>query len=144
MVKKSVSSPKFGKKKMTAREREELLIENFVGLQKAMTNLSIKFEGMTGQINKLLEVFELAARNFVSGGGSSEDNTDVLKKIDSLLDQNKTIAKGLVLIEDKIRGREQPGFNRLMSPNPSLPFPPQRTKPLDSGTNRPNVKLLGT
>ncbi len=91
------------KKKMTAREREELLIENFVGLQHAMTNMSIKFGELSGNISKLLQIFEEAAKNLASG--TKNDDKDMLKKIDSLLDQNKTIAKGLVLMEGKLKGR---------------------------------------
>jgi len=49
MVKRgSVSSGK----KMSAREREELLIENFVGLQKAMTTLSVRFGDLSDNISK--------------------------------------------------------------------------------------------
>ena len=110
-----LSNPK--PKKMTAREREELLIENFVGLQRAMTNLSIRFESLTGQINRLLEIFELAAKNFVSGE-NEEKNKDVLEKINSLLEQNKTIAHGLVLIEDKIRNKQEIG-HQLERPSSS-------------------------
>tara|TARA_Y100000310_G_scaffold339655_1_gene432974 strand:+ start:2381 stop:2827 length:447 start_codon:yes stop_codon:yes gene_type:complete len=94
------------KKKMTAKEREELLIENFVGLQKAMTNLSIRFEGLSGNIVKLLQVFEESAKSLV--GGKHEDDKAMLNKIDSLLDQNKTIAQGLVLMESKLRKRHEP------------------------------------
>ena len=111
------------KKKMTAREREELLIENFVGLQHAMTNLSVKFGSLSDNISKLLQVFEEAAKNFVSGGKS--DDKDMLKKINSLLDQNKTIAKGLVLMEGKLRGRSE-DYNKM----PSRPEERPRPKPL--------------
>ena len=102
------------KKKMTAREREELLIENFVGLQHAMTNMSIKFGSLSDNISKLLQVFEESAKNFVSGG--RPDDEEMLKKIDSLLNQNKTIAKGLVLMEGKLRGRTE-----SHAPAPSVP-----------------------
>ena len=123
-VAKKVSAPK--KKKMTAREREELLIENFVGLQHAMTNMSIKFGALSDNISKLLQVFEEAAKGFVSGGKS--DDRDMLKKIDSLLTQNKTIAKGLVLMEGKLRGRaEEP---HAMQPRTEAPQ--MRPKPLPS------------
>ncbi|MAH51127.1 hypothetical protein CMI37_35245 [Candidatus Pacearchaeota archaeon] len=105
-VSKEISSVKVKKKKMTGREREELLIENFVGLQKAMTNLSIRFENLSGQIVKLLQVFEESAKSLV--GGKHEDDNEMLKKIDSLLDQNKTIAQGLVLMESKLRKRHEP------------------------------------
>ncbi len=94
------------KKKLTSAQREELLIENFVGLQHVMTNLSIRFEKLSDHLLKLLEVFEEAARNF--SGGGKEGDTDLLNKIDSLLNQNKTIAKGLVLMEEKLRGRVEP------------------------------------
>lgn len=90
-------------KRMTAREREDLLIENFVGLQHAMTNMSVKFGMLSDNMSKLLGVFEEAAKGFVVG--DKTDDKDMLNKIDSLLDQNKTIAKGLVLMEDKVRTR---------------------------------------
>ena len=129
-VAKKVSAPK--KKKMTAREREELLIENFVGLQHAMTNMSIKFGSLSDNISKLLQIFEESAKNFISGGKS--DDRDMLKKIDALLNQNKTIAQGLVLMEGKLRGRsEEP---KAMPPRtemkPRTEIPQMRPKPLPS------------
>jgi len=105
---------------MTAREREELLIENFVGLQHAMTNLSVKFGSLSDNISKLLQVFEEAAKNFVSGGKS--DDKDMLEKINALLDQNKTIAKGLVLMEGKLRGRSE-------AYEQEMPQPEERPRP---------------
>jgi len=126
-----VKKPKV--KKMTAREREELLIENFVGLQHAMTNMSIKFGSLSDNLTKLLQVFEESAKNFVSGGKS--DDKDMLNKIDSLLNQNKTIAKGLVLMEGKLRGRsEEP---QVMQPRsgmvqPRSEMPHSRPRPLPS------------
>jgi len=117
--KKATKTPK--QKKMTAREREELLIENFVGLQHAMTNLSIKFGSLSDNITKLLIVFEESAKNFMQGGKT--DDTDLIRKINSLLDQNKTIAKGLVLMEGKLRGRSD-------SPSPEpAGMPPMRPRP---------------
>ena len=98
-------------KMLSPKQRDELLIQNFVGLQKAMTNLSVKFETLSDNITKLLHVFELSAKSIISGNtGSSgnESDKDLLKKIDSLLDQNKTIAKGLVLMEEKLRSRSEP------------------------------------
>jgi hypothetical protein len=129
---KEVVKKKPAKKKMTAREREELLIDNFVGLQHAMTNMSIKFGSLSDNISKLLQVFEEAAKGFVSGGKS--DDRDMLKKIDSLLNQNKTIAKGLVLMEGKLRGRsEEP---KAMPPRtemkPRTETPQMRPRPLPS------------
>ena len=122
---KTIEKKKPVKKKMTAREREELLIDNFVGLQHAMTNMSIKFGSLSDNLTKLLQVFEEAAKNFISG--DKGDDKDMLNKIDSLLNQNKTIAKGLVLMEGKLRGRSE-GPQR---PQPSE-MPQTRPKPLPS------------
>jgi hypothetical protein len=97
-------SPSSKPKQMSSREREELLIENFVGLQHAMTNLSMKFGNLSQNIQTLLQIFEEAAKNFMQGP-NHVDNAGMLKKIDSLLDQNKTIAKGLVLMEENLRRR---------------------------------------
>ena len=108
------------KKRMTAREREELLIENFVGIQHAMTNLSIKFEKLSDNIVKLLQIFEESAKNFIQGG--HQGDRDLLRKIDSLLEQNKTIASGLVLMEEKVRGRAQPQNLGIARPRPK-PLP---------------------
>lgn len=121
-------------KKMTAREREELLIENFVGLQHAMTNMSIKFGNLSDNISKLLQIFEESAKNFVSGG--KPDDKELLEKIDSLLNQNKTIAKGLVLMEGKLRGRSEssqvsvpPRIESSVRPQ----LPPQQPRPENRG-----------
>jgi len=122
--KKKEKKPKA--KKMTAREREELLIENFVGLQHAMTNLSIKFGALSDNTSRLLQVLEESAKNFMQGG--KPDDTDLIRKINSLLDQNKTIAKGLVLMEGKLRGRSD-----APSVEPSgMPQMRPRPKPLPS------------
>jgi hypothetical protein len=97
---------------VSSHEVQKLLIENFAGLQKAMTNLAIKFEGLSAQIGSLLEVFELSARSFVGQGNiSSEDNKDILSKIDSLLTQNKVLAKGLVTLEEKLKQKNPSNFN---------------------------------
>jgi len=134
-VKTTVSKPKIivkkkssGEKKMSAREREELLIENFVGLQHAMTNMSIKFGALSDNIARLLQVFEESAKNFISGG--KPDDNDMLKKIDSLLNQNKTIAKGLVLMEGKLRGRSDEPESPRRIPSRAVDMPPARPRPL--------------
>ncbi len=100
--KKKSSRPKtYNKSRMTAKEREELLIENFVGLQKAMTHLSIKFEGLSTNISRLLEIFELSAKAQLEKSPDFPDK-ELLVKVNSIIDQNKTIAKGLVSLNEKV------------------------------------------
>ncbi|MFA5060963.1 MAG: hypothetical protein WC494_01440 [Candidatus Pacearchaeota archaeon] len=121
------------KKKMTAQEREQLLIENFVGLQHAMTNLSIKFSALSENINKLLQIFEEAANKFspeperkeIIKEPGNDLNKDLIRKIDSLIDQNKTIAQGLVIMEEKLRSsaRENPYREETISHLRPRPLP---------------------
>ena len=89
-------------KKLTKAELERQLIDNFVNLQNVLTNLSIKFDALSDNISKLLQLFEISAKSFVEklpemGGAtgiSKEKDKEFLSKVDTLLEQNKTIAKG--------------------------------------------------
>jgi hypothetical protein len=87
-------------------EINRALIDNFTSLQKVMTNLAGKFDSLSDNLAKLLQLFEISARSFAAKEGVTDSkDREFLDKIDKLLDQNKTIAKGLMLMEDKIRGR---------------------------------------
>jgi len=120
------------KKGLTTREINLALIQNFINLQKVMTNLSIKFDSLSDQMSRLLQLFEISAKTFVTKQEEvteKKDDQELVKKLDALLDQNKTIAKGLTLVEEKIRHRiygdlpsESPTINRQTS-IPAKPLP---------------------
>lgn len=96
------------KKKLSKAELEASLIENFVSLQKVLTNLSVKFDELSNNISKMLQLFEISAKTLIensSAPSDSKSDKDLLYKLDSLLDQNKTIAKGIMLMEERIRQR---------------------------------------
>jgi len=100
------------KKRQAKSKREDIekaLIENYVNLQKVLTNLAVKFDSLSDQISKLLQLFEISAKTFVEKqtpelGGKKTDK-EFLEKLDKLLDQNKIIAKGLTLMEEKLKER---------------------------------------
>lgn len=81
---------------------EKALIDNFVSLQKVLTTMAIKFDSLSTQISKLLELFEISAKSLAEKGYSFEDKK-IAEKIENLLDQNKTIAKGVALLYEKER-----------------------------------------
>ena len=93
-------------KVMTNRELQQALLENFVNLQRVLTNLSVKFDVLSDNITRLLQLFEISAKSFIKkqeeNGGKGEEKF-MLEKLDTLLDQNKTIARGLTLMEEKVR-----------------------------------------
>jgi len=100
-------------------EIQKLLIENSVALQKVLTKLTSRFDILSEQMSKLLGLFEISAKSFVAnqGGRISKEDKDFLEKLDRLIDQNKTIARGLTLVEEKIKHRPA---------EPSAQFPPRR------------------
>jgi len=102
------------KKKPSKIEVEQALIDNFINLQRVLTNLSLKFDDLSTNMSKMLQLFEISAKTFAEKYSTEEPktgdvDTELLKKLDSLLDQNKTISKGIMLMEEKIRDRNTPG-----------------------------------
>jgi hypothetical protein len=85
----------------------ELLVTNMVELQKIHTHLIERVDKLTHQLSDLLALFEATARTFAEHPSNQglEKDREFLEKIDRLLDQNKTIAKGLTLMEERIRER---------------------------------------
>ncbi len=88
-------------------ELNETLVENFVNLQRVMTNLAERFDNLSANISNLLNLFEISAKTFMERPEikDAEKDQEFLEKLNTLLDQNKTIAKGLTLMEEKIRER---------------------------------------
>jgi len=125
-----------------------ILIENFVSLQKAITNLTVKFEDLSDNITKLLQLFEISARSFAeklaTGTPDIEKDREFLDKLNKLLEQNKVIAKGLTLMEERIRERiygsaqqptpkPQPFIAPTFQPQPAFPGFQQPLTPSEEG-----------
>lgn len=104
MVKKSVKHKTTNHKRhLKDAEIQLALIENFINLQKVLTELTSKFDNLSSNISRLLFLFEESAKSFVEKNKIGSDDKELLNKLDTLLDQNKTVAKGLTLIEEKMR-----------------------------------------
>lgn len=107
----------------TTSDTEKVLVENFVSLQKVITNLSIKFDSLATQISKLLELFEISAKVLAEKDyeveKSNKENIKILEKIENVLEQNKTIAKGLTLMHEKIN--PSPSYPPQMRERPAMP-----------------------
>lgn len=129
-----------GKKTSPSRKRtpqsqgiERILVENFIATQRVMVTLSSKIDSLASQISKLLDIFEISAKalaekNFqISGDKNSEK---IVQKIDTLLEQNKLIARGLTLMHEinaspeQMQNRSQPRMmpHPVASPGPARPF----------------------
>jgi len=110
-------------------ELEREIAKNLIELQKVNTNMAEKFEKLAGEISQLLALFEVTARSFTKNMpiGEHEKDKEFLGKIDKLLDQNKTLAKGLTMMEEHLRERmygHQP--TQETRPHPGTSRPPPR------------------
>jgi hypothetical protein len=132
MVKRAQTKKKRRKKstEKTTKKRnkdvEKVLIENFVALQKVMTNLSSKFDNLSDQISKLLNLFEISAKTLAEKEfkiEKGENNKIIAEKLDNLIDQNKTIARGLTLLHE--------------NSEEEIPLPP---RPLPLNKNPPQLR----
>lgn len=93
-------------KNISDEKVQKLLLENFVVLQKVMTDMSSKFDNLSNNISKLLNLFESSAKSFTEKQGVvTKEDKEFLEKLDRLLDQNKTIARGLTMMEERVRDK---------------------------------------
>lgn len=105
--------------KSVKKEALRTYFENSIAVQKVLVRISEKLDNLTNQLTELLGLFEKASNAFSSQQGISERKIEetvikegrekskeedaLINKLDSLIDQNKTIAKGLMLLEQKMR-----------------------------------------
>jgi len=111
-----------------SRTLEKEILENLVQLQKVHTNLAEKFDKLAKEISSLLSLFEITAKNFAKKlpKGEMEKDKEFLEKVDKLLEQNKTIAKGLTLMEERLKERVYGGAQKETEQmQPSMPFKPR-------------------
>ena len=101
VVNKSVSSSSHHEK-LTHQ-----LIENTVLLQKKDAELMGSVKNLVEKIDRMLNVFEEASKHVME---VSEDKkvAELTDKLEELLEQNKTIAKGLLMLEQYVRKRSPP------------------------------------
>lgn len=87
-----------------SKEIDKVLIQNFIGLQRVLTDMAMKIDDLTNQISKLLELFEVSAKNLAKKDfGPDRDgrtHREIVAKLDNLISQNKIIARGLTLIHE--------------------------------------------
>lgn len=82
------------------------LVENELSLQKKTVELINTFNVLSQRIDKFLGVFEKAASRIERG----EIEEPLAKKLEALIEQNKTIARGLLLLERYVREKTTVGF----------------------------------
>jgi len=90
-----------------------ILVDNNLALQKksialieSVNDLSKKVDKLSTRIDKLLNVFEEASKHVMEAG---EDRRviELADKLEELLEQNRTLTKGLLMLESYVRSKTQ-------------------------------------
>jgi hypothetical protein len=117
---------------------EKILIENFVALQKVMTDFSSNFEILNRKITSLLTLFEDSAKALVRKDldFGKKDDPEIIDKLNELLGQNKIIAKGLTLMYDS----NSSGISSYSVPDAVSPIPSNYSLPSVSKKPEMGVK----
>lgn len=110
MVKKTVSRSGNSSKILNQ------LVENNIALQKKTTELLISVNNLTKKMDSMLSLFSKAAEHIEKG----EVEEPLARKLELLLDQNRKIAKGLILLEKYVRDRAI-GLSSSSFPPKALP-----------------------
>ncbi len=85
------------------------LIKHNVALEKVSLELLESMNKMTRRMDRMLSLFEEAAKNIERA--EKLDEKPLAKQISDLVEQNKTIARGLLLIERFVRDKTTIGFS---------------------------------
>ena len=97
------------KKKKTISKKPSVadqLTENNLILQKSNIELIGSIRALVVKIDRMLGMFEEASKH-VMEVGEDKRIIELADKLEELLEQNKTIAKGLVLLEKYVREKSQ-------------------------------------
>ena len=99
------------KKEKQQDKNIDILIENSISLQKILTSVSYNLTKLTEEVTLILELFKEASKNFGEERATEEIDLDhkknLISKLDTLIEQNKHIARGLILLEGTLRDREK-------------------------------------
>jgi uncharacterized membrane protein (DUF106 family) len=90
---------------MAKKKKEiDLLLENFVLLQKTLADIGVSLKELQKKFSEFLEVIEKAAEEKIEKKEEKIEEKekkpkDLAEKIDLLIEQNKAMAEGIILLE---------------------------------------------
>ena len=91
------------------------LVNNSVILQKATIDLVDSVKRLNERLDKLLSLFEETSKNIQA----SDLSEPITKQLQIVVEQNKTIAQGLVILEKYIREKSSPSYQGSSEFTPS-------------------------
>ncbi len=109
------------RKPSKTKQQEELinaLMQSNIDLQHKSADMVHAVKELTKRMDNMVALFEEAASQIKSG-----TDEPLMKRLEELLDQNKTIAKGLILLEKYVRERASVSSMPSFRGGPPAPEP---------------------
>ena len=114
MIKKKVTNTPGGTRKTSSAKKaqkktnhstEKALIQSSIALQKVVVDVGKKFDKLSSEIEKLLQLFEMSAKTLaekeVDLTQEKKQYKEIINKLDSLVDQNKVLARGVTMEQER-------------------------------------------
>ena len=93
---------KHSSNRLTKQDIIDQLVKNHIEFQKKTADLLIGVTELTKKVDNLVSIFQKAAEHIEKG----EVSEPLARRLTDLLEQNKKIAQGLLLLERFVRSRE--------------------------------------
>ena len=95
-------------KKTSGSEKKlhESFVKNSIELQKVSLKLVESNNQLVKRIDKLVSLFEEASKHVTSSSSKGNEFKTLSLKLESLMQQNKDLAKGILLLEDYIKKKD--------------------------------------
>ena len=83
------------------------LAESSLKIQSKSVDLISSMEKLTKRIDTMVSLFEEASKHVSEAEPVEERVNELTTKLETLLDQNKSVARGLILLEKYVRGKSE-------------------------------------
>lgn len=94
-------------KELTEAQITKKLIESSVKIQSKTVDIISAMEKLTKRVDKMVSLFEEASKHVTEAETAEERVNELTTKLEGLLEQNKAIARGLILLEKYVRGKSE-------------------------------------
>jgi hypothetical protein len=108
-------------------KQKELLMENFILLQKTLVETVAALKEVNEKVTSMLDLFEEAGKKFSEG---QPIGSDISVRLENIEEQNKVIARTLLLLRKQLKEQEKYGVSRAREFSQSISRPrPKKRKP---------------
>ena len=92
---------------LTEAKLAKQLAESSLKIQSKSVDLISSMEKLTKRIDTMVSLFEEASKHVGEAETTEQRINELTNKLESLLEQNKSIARGLILLEKYVRGKTE-------------------------------------